>query len=156
MRRDLASSVGGWTTAARLFDAPSQEWLRRAHAVGARIHPVDRLTAVQITSGGRHRSYRDRQHDEHDIAAAALVRDEPAYREQLLTAIAIGSSKMATYMRPLTLARSAVEATVARACAWCGLPPVVLFNALRYRGRGGFIRHVRKIRGLTPAIGEHE
>jgi glycosyltransferase involved in cell wall biosynthesis len=152
MRRDLVAKVGEWRSAAALHDAPSQDWLRRAAAAGATIRPVRRLTAVQITSGGRRNSYRDRHQHEHQEAFDALTRDEPAYRERLLTSIALASSKMATYLRPWTLARATVEAALARLCTWAGTPPVVFFNALRYRRRGGFVRHLRHTRGLAPGL----
>ncbi|HUR32960.1 MAG TPA: glycosyltransferase [Vicinamibacterales bacterium] len=150
MRRELAEQVGPWAPAWRLWDSPSQHWLRRAHASGAALTPVPRLTAVQITSGGRTGSYRNRDQDEHDAAALAM-HDEAAYREQLLTDIAIGSSSMSAYSRPLAPATLALKATLARLSASAGIPPAGLFNAIRYRRRGGFIRHLRKVRGLTPA-----
>jgi hypothetical protein len=152
MRRSLVAEVGDWRSAGALHDAPSQDWLRRAAAAGAKIRPVPRLTAVQITSGGRRNSYRDRHQHEQQEAFAALTGDETACRELLLTSIALASSKMATYVRPWTLARATVEAATARVCTWWGIPPVVLFNALRYRRRGGFVRHLRQTRGLAPGL----
>jgi hypothetical protein len=152
LTRELALRVGPWTSAARLYDAPSQDWLRRAHAAGARLQPVGRLTAVQITSGGRRRSYLDRE--EAPLAAMRHAMTVPsACRERLLTEIALGSSAMATYLQPVRLGARALKAAAARAAVAAGVPPVVLFSAARYGRRGGFIRSLRRTRGLSPAFG---
>jgi len=153
MRRELFERVGPWLSANNLWDSPSQEWLRRAAASGATLRPVGRLTAVQITSGGRRNSYASRAEDEH-AAMVRLMADEAAGREQLLTAIAVGSSAMTTATRPLVLGTRTLRALVTRGCAAVGLPPVALFNAVRFGRKGGFIRRLRKTRGLTPAIGD--
>jgi hypothetical protein len=150
--RGLAARVGPWRSAAELYDAPSQEWLRRAHAGGGTFAPVSRLTAVQITSGGRARSYADREEAPH--AAMREAMSEPATcRERLLTDIALGSSPMATYIRPVPLATRTLKAVVARLAVAAGIPPVVLFSAVRHGRRGGFIRNRRRTRGLSPAFG---
>jgi len=154
MRRDLAARVGPWTPASALYDAPSQEWLRRALASGARLRPVSRLTAIQVTSGGRRDSYKNRDEDEQAYALRAVTDDPVACRERLLTAIAQGSSSAETYARPLALAGRSLKAAVARACIAAGVPPVVFFSALRHGRRGGFIRSLRRTRGLAPAFGE--
>lgn len=153
MRRELFARVGPWTPAGALWDSPSQDWLRRAARTGAALRPVRRLTAVQITSGGRRNSYADRADAEH-VAWAAAMADESACREQLLTAIAAGSSRMATATRPVVLAGHALRALVTRGCAAAGIPPAALFNAVRFGRKGGFIRSLRKTRGLAPAIGD--
>ncbi len=153
MRRDLFERVGPWTSASVLWDSPSQEWLRRAARSGATLRPVSRLTAVQITSGGRRNSYAERAEHEHSAWVRAMS-DEVACREQLLTAIAAGSSPMVTATQPLTLGGRALRALVTRGCAAVGLPPSVLFNAVRFGRKGGFIRSLRKTRGLAPAIGD--
>ncbi|MBS1819988.1 MAG: glycosyltransferase [Acidobacteria bacterium] len=152
MRRAVAERVGPWTSAADLWDSPSQEWLRRAARAGVTIAPVSRLTAVQITSGGRVGSYRTRHDTEHAAALAAL-QDEVAYREHILTAIAIGSSRTATDLQPLRLLGRAARAGFVRLCVAAGLTPTVVVNAVRYRRRGGFIRRLRKTRGLPPSFG---
>lgn len=153
MRRELFARVGPWTSASALWDSPSQDWLRRAEREGATLRPVNRLTAVQITSGGRRNSYAARAEAEHRTWVAAM-QDEVACREQLLTAIAAGSSPMVTATQPLTLGGRALRALVTRGCAAVGLPPAVLFNAVRFGRKGGFIRSLRRTRGLAPAIGE--
>ena len=153
MRRELFARVGPWTSAHLLWDSPSQEWLRRAARSGATLRPVSRLTAVQITSGGRRNSYAERAEHEHQAWVRAMD-NEVACREQLLTAIAAGSSPMATATRPLTHAGRVLRALVTGGCAAVGLPPAVLFNAVRFGRKGGFIRSLRKTRGLTPAIGD--
>ncbi len=152
MRRELFERVGPWRPAGQLWDSPSQEWLRRAAANGATLRPVGRLTAVQITSGGRRNSYVSRAEDEH----AAMVRtldNEAAGREALLTAIALGSSPMITATRPLVLAARTLRALITCGCAALGIPPTAVFNAITFGRKGGFIRHLRKTRGLAPAGG---
>ena len=153
MRRALFEQVGPWTSARELWDSPSQDWLRRAARMGATLRPVSRLTAVQITSGGRRNSYAERAEDAHQRWVAAMD-NEVVCREQLLTMIAAGSSAMATATRPLLEGARALRALVTRGCAAIGLPPTVLFNAVRFGRKGGFIRSLRKMRGLTPAIGD--
>ena len=76
-----------------------------------------------------------------------------ACRERLLTEIALGSSAMATYLQPVRLGARALKAAAARAAVAAGVPPVVLFSAARYGRRGGFIRSLRRTRGLSPAFG---
>jgi glycosyltransferase involved in cell wall biosynthesis len=154
MRRDLSARVGPWRPGTGLFDAPSQEWLRRALASGARLQPVSRITAVQVTSGGRRDSYSHRDEREQAEAIRAITDDPAGYRERLLTAIAQASSSAETYTRPLALAGRTVKAAIARACVAVGLPPVVFFSAVRHGRRGGFIRSLRRTRGLPPAFGE--
>lgn len=155
MTRELAARVGPWTSASRLFDPPSQDWIRRAARSGARLAPVSRLTVVQITSGARRHSYRDRTESEQADMIRAM-RDDPACREHLLTRIAEGSSPLSTYVHPLTLATRCVKAAAARACVSLGVPPVAFFAALRHGRRGGFIRSLRRTRGLNPSFGESE
>lgn len=154
MRRELFARIGPWTSAADLWDSPSQDWLRRTSAAGARIVPVARLTAVQITSGARHRSYSDRQEAEH-VAMAEAMRDEGSCRERLLTEMAARSSATATAIRPLHLAGRAGRALVTRACASLGIPPAALANVVRHGRKGGFIRHLRRTRGLSAYFGTH-
>lgn len=152
MRRELFDRVGPWTSAARLWDSPSQDWLRRAHASGARLVPVPRLTTVQITSGGRRGSYSQRADAEH-VAMVDAMRDETACRERLLTDIAAHSSTMTTAQHPGRLAVRTCRALITRACIAAGIPPAAFANMLRYGRKGGFIRHLRRTRGLTASIG---
>lgn len=152
MRRDLFARVGPWTSAAALWDAPSQDWLRRAHAAGARLAPVPRLTAVQITSGARRGSYSERHESEH-LAMVDAMRDESQCRERLLTDIAAHASSLTTALRPGVLAVRTCRALLARLCVGVGIPPAALENVLRFGRKGAFIRHLRRTRGLTPSIG---
>lgn len=152
MRRDLASRVGPWRPGTDLYDAPSQDWLRRAHARGADMRPASKLTSVQIGSGHRRDSYRNRDEHEH-LAALTAMREGTACRERMLMAIADQSSGMATYASPLVLTRRALKALVARVCITAGVPPVAFFCMLRYGRRGNFIRSLRRTRGLEPAFG---
>jgi hypothetical protein len=153
MRRELAARVGPWRSAQTLWHAPSQDWIRRAHAAGARLQPVRRLTVVQITSGARADSYRNRESSDHELTWQTMSTD-PRYRERLLTDIAIASSPMATYVRPAALASRTIKAAAARVAVAAGVAPVVAFSALRYWRRGGFIRHLRRTRGLPAHGGE--
>jgi GT2 family glycosyltransferase len=153
MRREMAARVGPWRPAFQLWDSPSQEWLRRARAVGARLQPVSHLSVVQITSGGRRDSYKNRDSREHEAVLAAM-RDNPHERERMLTAIAAASSPMTTYINPLPLAGRTLKAMAARAAVSAGVAPVAVFNALRYGRRGGFIRRLRRTRGLASSIGD--
>jgi len=152
MRRALVDRVGPWTPATRLWNSPSQDWIRRAHASGARLVPVLRLTVVQISSGHRKDSYRNRDEREH-IEAAAALEHEVTYREQLLTAIARDSSMHVDALQPFVHARRAMRAVVWRLCLAVGVPPASAMHLLRFGRRGGFIRHLRSTRGLDPAIG---
>jgi GT2 family glycosyltransferase len=153
MRRELAERVGPWSSARRLWDAPSQHWLRRAHAAGGRLLPVPHLSVVQITSGGRRDSYKNRDSAEHEAAFAGM-RDYPHERERLLTLIAATSSSMTTYVRPMALAGRALKALAARLAVAAGVAPVAVFSAIRYGRRGGFIRHLRRTRGLAARFGD--
>lgn len=152
MRRTLLERVGPWTSARQLWNSPSQDWLRRAHAAGARLQPVSKLTVVQISSGNRRGSYSNRDEHEHLVASRALEQEQ-AYREALLTAIAQDASPLRTALQPLVHVRRGLSALFWRACVAAGIPPASAVHVLRYGRRGGFIRHLRRTRGLTPTIG---
>lgn len=152
MDKALVERVGPWTSATRLWNAPSQDWLRRAHAAGARLLPVPHLTLVQLSSGNRRDSYRNRD-DRDQVVATGRMQDEARYREQLLTAMAADASRLETALQPAEHGRRLLLALVWRAAVTFGIPPASAINALKFGRRGGFIRHLRKTRGLSPAIG---
>jgi glycosyltransferase involved in cell wall biosynthesis len=156
VRRSSLQRVGPWRSARDLYDVPSQDWLRRAHAAGLTIHAVPWVTVVQITSGYRRDSYRLRHAGEHAALFARMQRDPVECRHALLTAMAMGTSTTAQYLATGRAAREVVHSIVRRACVAVGVPPRVFSMVVRDPRKGGFIRHLRAVRGLPPDAIAHD
>ncbi len=157
VRRTAFERAGPWRAAGDLYDVPSQDWLRRAHAAGLVIRSVPVVSVVQIASGFRKDSYRLRLAAEHTATFERMQRDPTAYREFLLTAMATATSATARYLDVGHAARELLHGIARRACVAAGVPPRVFISVLRHPRKGGFIGHLRRVRGLpTRPLTAHE
>jgi glycosyltransferase involved in cell wall biosynthesis len=151
-RRSLLAAVGPWRLAREIFDAPSQDWLRRAARAGARLELVPRLSVVSFPSGSRPRSYAERHEMEHKTWSRRMASDD--FEAELLSD-AVRSLTLTSYTSASTLsvrpfATRAIKNVIRWPFAAAGLSAHAIAFALRYRRRGGFVNHLRRVRGLGP------
>lgn len=149
-RRELASRVGPWPSPSECWVTPSQAWLHRAHRSGADLRFLPDPGAIVVWSGKRKGSYARAESPEHDALAAALAGD-PRFLERALASAAVASASLAVegiHHRPWrALGRFLLQPACA-ALAAAGVHPASLPMMLRHGGRGGFIRHHRKVTGI--------
>lgn len=174
-RRELAEEVGPWRRHWECHATPSQDWLFRAWQAKKDLCYVPSLTAIALPSGGRPRAYIRREFQEHR-ALFEQIRSDPNFREKVLLGIAEhyailqsnppvwdavkrtlnalvrrrlapywGWPKTREFTWPLTIA---LRKRLRRAFAALGLHPEAAQLYLQYRRRGGFIRFLRRFRGL--------
>jgi hypothetical protein len=152
-RRSLVDRVGGWRPARELYDFPSQDWLRRARRGGARMRLVPQLSVVSIPSGNRARSYSDRQEDEHVLWYSRMT--GAAEWESTLLCEALRRLDLASHHSGSAMAvgpflARAGKNVLRQALARIGVRPNTAALWLYYGRRGGYIEHVRRVRGLDP------
>jgi glycosyltransferase involved in cell wall biosynthesis len=146
-RRELIEELGGWRPSTRSFNVPSQDLLFRAWRKGRMMRHVPKVTGVAIPSGGRPGVYARRDVAENERWFASMA--EPGFREAELTRIAHRAVALQVDIRVGPKVRRAVENLVRRCCLTIGVHPSAVRNAVRYGGRGGWIRHLRRARGLA-------
>jgi glycosyltransferase involved in cell wall biosynthesis len=150
MRRELMARVGPWKPARELYTAPSQDWLFRAHRIGARMHAIPIASVVAVMSGGRKNSYASAATTDNETLAARLRDDPSALLIQLLTEAAHDLS--AREIRPslaVPLQRF-VKNVIRRGALAVGVAPSAVYNAAMYRRKGGLLDALRRTRGLPP------
>ncbi|HEX7085722.1 MAG TPA: glycosyltransferase family 2 protein [Vicinamibacterales bacterium] len=150
LRRELIDRVGGWRSYRDCLLPPSQDWLRRAWKAGADLRAVSSLGVLAIQSGGRARSYAERQDDEHARLAARLARDS-RFVERELTAMAVRHAAV----DPIYGSSTAIRPYVVRALKNAGRAVLRLAGLhsdevrMRLMGRRGrYIDKLRRTRGL--------
>lgn len=146
-RRELVEDIGPWRAARTLHLSPSTDWIERAHGAGKALLALPVVTMVVIPSGSRRASYAERQIEEHARMARALATD-PRALANLVTGAALDLAREQRRVRPLI--RRAIKNAAMRVVSSAGVHPIGLFNAVRYRRRGGFLDELRRRRGLTP------
>lgn len=150
-RRTLTERVGPWRSYRDCYQAPSQDWLYRAHARGCDLRLEPALTVVAFPSGYRRGSYVDGDDGEHR-AWAERIRSNPAFREDLLTDVALGQAREGPYAVSSTavlpyLSRAVKNAARATLSA-VGVPPASVRLFLTSPRKGAFIDSLRHARGL--------
>ena len=154
VKRTTVLEVGLWKSAWEIYGIPSQEWINRVYKKGNQIIPVNKLTVIAIQSGYRKNSYADRQEDEHKYVFAKL--QEPGFREELLSTLCF---QMALRFNRISFKdyfqlvfKKPIQALFMRnKFNYAGM-----INRLRYRKKGGFINHLRKLRGLPEKNNENK
>lgn len=149
LRRALYESAGPWRPAREIFDVPSQEWLLRASRTGARMRSIAKPTVLAINSGGRPRSYAERQF-ETNARWSARLRDEPELMSRLMAEIALRLHAENHDVAAARHLRRAGKALVRRLAKFAGVHHWALRNALLFRRRGGYLDALRRTRGLPP------
>jgi glycosyltransferase involved in cell wall biosynthesis len=146
-RREAFDRAGPWRSAREIFHMPSQDWLHRAWAAGLDIRQVAAVTVLAVPSGVRPGSYARR--DDHEQRALwRRMQGEPAFREELTTRMAIDAS--AELLRPRGPGRHLRRVLTDFAIGILRLRIMPLRFAIKYRRRGGYIDHLRELRGLPP------
>jgi len=148
-RRELFDQAGPWRAARTMVAVPSQEWLFRAHRMGKRLVAVEKVTVVAVGSGGRRRSYADRE-IELNAAIARALRDDPGFLHATLTRAAARATLPSLGFAVLPHLARAAKNAVRRVIAAAGGNPSTLGFLLRFGGRGAYIDLLRKTRGLSP------
>lgn len=147
--RSFLKAMGGWRPARQTFLAPSQDLLFRAWKEKRTMRLVPRVTGVGIPSGGRAGSYVNDDASEHASWFERMC--EPGFRERELMRVARVAVEHQTDLRVGPKLRRAAENAFRKACLAIGVHPGAVRNMVRFGRRGGFIRHLRRVRGLGPA-----
>lgn len=150
LRRELLERVGPWRPAVEMHASPQEDFLMRIHRLGVEMRLIPVVTVVKFTSGDRPGIYvtRDASENEHFWP---LIRDEPGFREQELTLLALDHAGREGRPDPIGVhLDSAARDTAKRVTAALGISPYVFYNAVRFRSRGGFLNAARRRRGLGP------
>lgn len=150
-RRQLVEEIGLWRSAHEIYAVPSQEWLFRAWQAKKKLCMLPQVTVIEIPSGGRQQAYLHREHLENQHYYEQMV-NNPAFLEQMLTRIAAESSAQLTNLSLLPRIKQLMRSLILRTGLLLNLSPDGIHHLIRLRGKGGFIRHLRKNRGL-PELG---
>jgi glycosyltransferase involved in cell wall biosynthesis len=175
LRRELVEAVGPWRPHWECHSTPSQDWLFRAARAGKDLRYIPRMTVIGLPSGGRPNVYARREWLENRTILQRIQTDDH-FREKVLLAIAehysivqsnppvwesirqtyrdFARRRLARYWDwPCALAyksplRVALRKKMRCALGSIGVHPEALELFLRYGRRGGFIRFLRRFRGL--------
>jgi glycosyltransferase involved in cell wall biosynthesis len=148
MRRELCDEVGPWRFYRECRSTPSQDWLYRAWRAGKKLRLAPHLTVVMFPSGDRPGAYTRADADEHQLYFQRM-RTEPDFRARELTGIVTNYRTPWLRWYPVRmLLQRAVKNTIIRLCLALGLDPIGVSLLTRYWRKGGFIDHLRRIRGL--------
>jgi glycosyltransferase involved in cell wall biosynthesis len=149
-RRELAGAVGPWPAADSVYVTPSQAWLFRAWRSGARLRFIPRVGVIVLWSGERRGSYALRESPDHELLARWMEEDG-SFRERMLEEAAIHGAEVALndlYYRPGRAILRSLAYPVYALLAAMGVHPSSLQRAVRFGGRGGYIRYHRQFTGL--------
>lgn len=148
-RRSLMDRIGPWRPAVETRFIASQDWLYRAHQLGARLLTVPEVTALLIPSGNRSGSYSDRQYAEHD---EYFVRSsDPSFVEKSLLDIQLRWED-GRLIDPWFLLWEGLKALSRNLLLRLGVfPPAPLFWISAPR-KGDLIRSLRRVRGLPNVV----
>jgi hypothetical protein len=123
--------------------------LFRAHRKGKRLFGVQKVTVVAVGSGGRRRSYADREID-FNAAVARALRDDPGFLQDVLTRVAARATLPSLGFAVLPHLARAAKNALRRIIVAAGGNPNTHGFLLRFGGRGAYIDRLRKTRGLSP------
>jgi glycosyltransferase involved in cell wall biosynthesis len=158
-RRELARRVGPWRPATEVHGTASADWLFRAWRRGARLRPTGVEGVLVVASGNRSGAYSSRAEEENGYYADQLRRDrqlrarvQDALVEELPPA-PFASRRQAADLWIARRFRRARDLVFDRTLAACGVNPMEVRFAYRYRGRGGYIAELRRNRGLDGTRG---
>jgi len=148
MRRDLMEELDGWRPARDCAIEPSQDFLFRAWRAGKRLRVLPAVTVLAVQSGKRKNSYRHRQSHENAYFSERMTSD-PTFREAMLTSAALyHARKFIVASRKLNCSPlQVVSALIYEWICRLGIHPRALTMLVKH-GRGGWIRELRRIRGL--------
>lgn len=141
-RRALAERIGPWRSAFELRMAPSQDWLMRALNDGAELVCTDSITVVMVPSGMRKGSYLATDPADTHTALELVGHDRRAALRHAPARRDLGARGVLR-----RIVRHLLEALF----ILCRYHPYVIKSALLAGPRrGGYIRMLRRTRGLSP------
>lgn len=148
LTRTLAEKLRGWRAARDIHATnPSQDFLVRAWRKTKFLVCVPHVTALILSSGGRPDSYVRRDGSQHAALFAAM--NDPGFREQLLTRIALDASRDVATLRRTGAGASAARG-LDRLLIAARLHPDAVRNWAAGKPKGHWIDHLRAFRGLRP------
>lgn len=148
-RRELADAIGPWRFGRECYAAPSQDWLFRAHLARKKLCMLPKVTVLAIPSGWRTKAYAQRDYLANQIYFDHIL-NNPYLREQLLTQIAANDSAQLSSLALVPSIRRVTRNVVYGLGLRFGWSPNTITNWLRFRRKGGFLAHLRELRGLPP------
>ena len=149
LTRELATKLRGWRAARDIHASnPSQDFLVRAWRKTKFIVCVPHVTALVLASGGRPGAYVLRDGSQHAALFASMA--EPAFREQLLTRLALDAAREAASLRRSAQMGASANRAVERVLIAARLHPDAVRNWVMRRPKGHWIDHLREFRGLVP------
>jgi glycosyltransferase involved in cell wall biosynthesis len=150
MRRATFDRIGPWRSAKTIARIPSQDWLLRCRAAGAKIRALPHLGAVLVPSGTRKNSYGGAPSPLHKIAGAHIADSDWLCSEMLRTSLQWEDKRTRLAWFPFLLESGVLF--VRKILNTMGLFPTSPIFWLRFWRKGSYIRHLRKSRGLTNVI----
>ena len=157
VRRDLVSRIGDWRSFAQLRAAPSQDYVFRCWASGARMRLGGRPSVVAIQSARFPGAYADRRVAEHEHLAPAVARMTPeALAADLKAELPLSQLPLSERIRvarggrdlPFALAREGVMATAVPLAARLGVGPAEFKARLRGVAPGAWKAELTALRGI--------
>jgi GT2 family glycosyltransferase len=133
LRRELIEELGPWRSARECLESPSEDFLFRAWRAGKDMRLVPRLTVIAIPAAGPERTYPHREAHEHE-AYVERMREEPDFREQELSALALRYAAGQFALRP-TIALAARN-SIRQGLVALGLHPTAVRRYLPYGRKG--------------------
>lgn len=138
LKRVVTEEVGPWKLENETYVTPSQDWLFRAWRNGKIIRYKDQISLVVIYSGQRKDSYRKKHSPEHDFIFREVV-ESNALRDQVLASdpekksLPLLGQKLVDFYDSILIRHN--------------IHPHTPRKFIRWGGRGGFIRNLKKFTG---------
>jgi hypothetical protein len=156
---EIVRRVGDWDSGFRTRGVPSQDYLYRCWAAGARVRLSTRPTMVAIQSGLFERAYADRRVGEHEAFGALVVAGSvegfrrhvavgPAWPSAWRRAREMTTGREAVSRAARVLVREVVVRPTVPIAARLGASPHAYLGLLTGRPAGSAIRQLRARRGL--------
>jgi GT2 family glycosyltransferase len=148
LRREVMQKLGGWRPGLECYIESSQDFLFRAWRAGMRVKAVPAVTVLAVQSGKRRDSYRNRDCAE-SVYYSERMDNDPRFRECMLGSAALECARtMVVDSRSLNCTpRQLLSVLSYHWICRLGIHPRTITMFFRH-GRGGWIRELRRIRGL--------
>lgn len=149
-RRELIEELGGWRSATAIHASmPSQDLLTRAWQRTKDLRCLPRVTAIFLASGGRPKSFVNRDDRQHRELLADMA--DSGFRERLLVDWSLRSARdLHQYSVRRAGLRARLDRGLDRMFVLFGLRPDAVRNWAARRPKGWWIDHIRQFGGLGP------
>lgn len=145
-KRAIIQEVGHWRPAREIYLVPSHDWLKRVYEAGKKIIPTRHFTVIALPSSSRKNAYKDRMSAD-SAHYFEEMRSNPQFREQLVIKHLYRCFEKNFYDEKTYVYRIFTKRLKA-AFIRLGLNTIE-FNYWRTYGRGGWLAHYRRKRGLS-------